>query len=60
MGDATQEISVLHPHLQGGNQGRTVFSGHDMTTALMNSQNLWLPAQGQPSRHFGIEQGEAP
>lgn len=32
-------------------------SGHGMTTALMNSQELWLPAQNQTSQHSSIDWG---
>lgn len=34
-------------------------SGHGKTTALMNSQELWLPAQNQTSQHSSIDQGGA-
>lgn len=34
-------------------------SGHGMTTALMNSQELWLPAQNQTSQHCSIDWGGA-
>lgn len=34
-------------------------SGHGMTTALMNSQELWLPAQNQTSQHSSIDWGGA-
>lgn len=30
-------------------------SGHHGTTTLMNSQQLWLPAQAQASRHSWID-----
>lgn len=33
------------------NQSKTASSGHNRTTALMSSEQRWLPAQGQPSRH---------
>lgn len=34
-------------------------SGHGMTIALMNSQELWLPAQNQTSQHSSIDWGGA-
>lgn len=32
-----------------------VSSGHDRTTALMNSYQLWPPAWNQASQHYSIE-----
>lgn len=32
---------------------------HGMTTALMNAQELWLPAQNQTSQHSSTDWGGA-
>lgn len=47
--------------LEGGVECRVTLSpGHDIDTAFMNSQQLWLPAQDQSSWHCGVGGGGDP
>lgn len=41
------------------NQSRTESSGHNRTTAFMDTEQQWLPAPGQPSQHSNTSWGEA-